>query len=96
MKNKLKNFLYGLFLSTISLAVCFFALAIPFQLFNEISGFGIKLLFLCEIIVYSVIALICLVIKDKSNQKKERHRQKQMKREEKIKKLQEEWLNIAA
>lgn len=96
MKNKLKNFLYGLFLSTISLAVCFLALAIPFQLFNEISGFGIKLLFLCEIIVYSVIALICLVVKEKNNQKKEKQKQKRIKRDEKIKKMQEEWLNIAA
>lgn len=96
MKNKIKTFLYGLLLSTASLGVCFFALAVPFQLFGEISSFGIKMLFLCEIVIYSVTALICLVIKDKSNQKKERHRQKQMKREEKIKKLQEEWLNIAA
>lgn len=70
MKNKIKTFLYGLLLSTASLGVCFFALAVPFQLFGEISSFGIKMLFLCEIIVYSVTALICLVIKDKSNQKK--------------------------
>lgn len=69
MKNKIKTFLYGLLLSTASLGVCFFALAVP-QLFGEINSFGIKMLFLCEIVIYSVTALICLVIKDKSNQKR--------------------------
>lgn len=96
MKNKIKNILYGLFLSVISLGVCFIALAAPFQLFNEMSSSGIKILFLCEIAAYSVIALICLVIKDKKEQKKQRQRKKQLKRNEKIKKMQNEWMNIAA
>lgn len=96
MKNNIKNFLYGLLLSITSLAVCFFALAVPFQLFNEISSFGIKMLFICEIAVYTVIALICLVVKDKKNQKKQKNKQRQIERNEKIKKMQDEWLNIAA
>lgn len=96
MKNNIKKLIYGILLSVLSLGVGFFALAVPFQLFNELSNFGIKLLFVCEIVAYIIIGLVFLVVKDKNNQKRAKKRKKQLERKEKVKKMQEEWLNLAA
>lgn len=94
MKN-LKKVFKGLALSVLSLTVGFFAISLPFHIFNLNSSI-LNILFVAELAVYIVIGLIFLIIKDKKEQEKIKLLERHEKRNEKIKKVHEEWINIAA
>lgn len=93
---KASNFTKGLFLSMMSLGVGFLAIAIPFRIFDNLSGSGIKILFAVELMLYIGTALIFLAVQDRKNQQKKKEAQRHEKRQLKIKDVQENWYNIAA
>lgn len=92
----MKKFLKGLILSVSALTVGFFAISLPFHLFDELSGGAMSVVFIAELVIYLAIGLVFLVIKDKTQQKKIKTAQRHIKRQEKIKECQENWINIAA
>lgn len=96
MKINFSKIIKGIIISITSLTTGFFAICIPFHIFDELSSNSIRVLFAAEIIIYLAIAMIFLIIKDKKDIKKEKEKQKQLKRKKKVQQFQEEWLNIAA
>lgn len=94
MKN-FKTFLKGLVLSLISLTAGFIAISLPFHIF-DMSDSTMNIVFVAELAIYIVIGLIFLIIKDKKEQEKIKMIKRHEKRNEKIKKVHEEWINLAA
>ena len=91
-----KNLLKGIILTIVSLAGGFFALSVPFRIFSTLSGDGVRILFVTEIVVYFAVGMIFLVVKDNKEQKKRKQKQQQLARQEKIDRVRDEWYNIAA
>lgn len=94
MKN-FKTLLKGLALSLISLTAGFIAISLPFHIF-DMSSSALNIVFVAELAIYIVIGLIFLIIKDKKEQEKIKMIKRHEKRNKKIKKVHEEWINIAA
>ncbi|MFR5877027.1 MAG: hypothetical protein ACLUFN_11125 [Eubacterium sp.] len=92
----MKKFLKGLALSMTALIVGFFAISLPFHLFDELSQGAMSVVFIAEIIIYLAIGLGFLVIKDKKQQQKIKAEKRRIKRMQQIKEYQENWINIAA
>lgn len=91
-----KRIIKGIMLTLVSMAGGFLALAVPFRIFDSLSRQGVQALFIAEIIIYFLTAMIFLCIKDKQKKKRAKRQQYYLKRKEKVEKMQEEWLNIAA
>ncbi len=96
MKINISKLFKGILITLTSLTAGFFAICFPFHIFDELSTNSLRVLFACEIIVYLVVAMIFLLIKDKKDIQKSKEKQKQIKRNKKIEQFQKEWLNIAA
>lgn len=92
----MKKFIKGLLLSVSSLAVGFFAISLPFHLFDELSSSAMSIVFIAELIIYLAIGLGFLVVKEKRQQKKIKAQQRHIKRQQQIKDCCENWINIAA
>ncbi len=73
--NKIKSVIKGILISVISLGVGFFAISLPFQLFT-LSEQMMQIVFIGELIIYSVIGGAFLVANE-SNKAKKVHKQQQ-------------------
>lgn len=90
------NFVKGLLLSVLSLAAGFVAITLPFKLFSHLTGDALHLLFFIEIAIYLIVGSIFLIIAERKKQQKMKSKQRHIERSKKIKKVQEEWINLAA
>lgn len=93
---KTKELAKGLVLSVSALVVGFFAIAVPFRIFDTLSANGVRILFAVEIGVYVVISLIFLAVQDKKNKQKAKAQQRLAQRELKVRDVVDNWYNIAA
>ena len=93
---KKNDVLKGVVISVISLVIGFIAISVPFKLFSELSNSQMTILFSTEIAVYTILGLIFLTAKDLQSQKKAKAKQRVEKRKAQVKKLQNEWLDLAA
>ena len=95
MKN-ITKVLKAIIISILSLTVGYLAISIPFRLFNTLDSDAMRMLFIGELIIYITVLLIFLVSRDKVRIKKEKEEQRKFQREEKIKQLRTEWIDLAA
>lgn len=92
----IKNIIQGLSLTIISLAAGFVAVGLPFKLFSNLSGEGLKLFFLIEMTVYVILGGIFLVLLDRKKRRQIKEKQRLIERQKKIDDVIENWYNIAA
>lgn len=93
---KRKNIFKGILISIASLIVGFFAIAFPFNFFENLSSNQMTVLFATEIIVYTGVGMIFLVAKQIEEDKKEKAIQKQRKQRIEIKQFQDDWFDLVA
>lgn len=93
---KAKGLVKGLVLSVSALTVGFFAVAVPFRIFDTLSTEGVRILFAVEIALYFVLGLIFLGIQDRKNKQKAKAEERLAKRELKVREVVDNWYNIAA
>lgn len=93
---KTKNILKGIMISIATLTVGYFALSIPFNLFERFNADGQRLFFAVEVIIYLLVGSIFLVVKDKKIVQAQKEKARQQRRIEKLKDVEENWYNIAA
>lgn len=93
---KRKNIFKGILISIASLIVGFFAIAFPFSFFENLSSNQMTVLFATEIIVYTGVGMIFLVLKQIEENKKEKAIQKQRKQRIEIKQFQDDWFDLVA
>lgn len=93
---KANNFTKGLALTVSALVAGFFAIAVPFRIFDTLSASGVRILFAVEIILYVSTALIFLAIQDKKNKQRAKEKARLEKRELKVREVVDNWYNIAA
>lgn len=93
---KTKNFIKGLLLAITSLGAGFFAIAVPFRIFDNLNETGVRVLFGVEMCVYIIVSLIFLAIQDKKNRQKKREAKRHEERQLKVKDVVDNWYNIAA
>lgn len=91
---KKKNIFKGLLISIASLFVGFFAISFPFHFFENLSSMQMTILFATEILVYSGVGMIFLVIKQLDEEK--RAKAKQSKQKIEIRQTQNDWLDLVA
>lgn len=91
----IKNIFKGILISLSSLVVGFFAIAIPFGFFDELTSSQMTIMFATEIIVYFALGCVFLIFKDIENAQKQKARTKQQTKAE-IKTLNTEWYDLVA
>ena len=93
---KKRSIIKSLLLTTASLVIGFIAIAFPFNLFKTLTGEAMQVLFISEIVIYSIAALIFLVVSDKRKQERLKSEKRHEARRQKIEQFQREWIDIAA
>lgn len=93
MKKNIKN---GLALSIVSLVVGFFAIAVPFKFFENLTSNQMTIMFATEIIVYTLVGMIFLIAKQMEADRKQKEQEQNEQRRAKISKLNTEWLDLVA
>lgn len=93
---KRKNVFKGLLISALALVVGFFAIALPFRFFDELSSNQMTMLFVIELASYTGIGLIFLTVRQIEEDRRAKSKEQHEKREAKIKKVQTEWFDLAA
>lgn len=91
-----KNFKNGLALSIVSLVVGFFAIAVPFKFFDNLTSNQMTIMFATEIIVYTLVGMVFLVAKQMEADRKQKEEAQKEQRRAKISKLQTEWYDLVA
>lgn len=92
----MKNFVKGLVISALSLAVGYAAISLPFRLFDTLTGSMMQKVFIGELIIYLAIGMIFLVYQQKKKEQQAKYRQRHIARREKIARVQTEWYDLAA
>ena len=90
------NILKSVALSAASLTVGFIAISFPFRLFDTLTGDAMHIVFISELIIYSLIGAIFLVVKDKRKQEKIKKERRHELRRKKIEQVKRDWIDIAA
>ena len=93
---KKNNILKSIALSIASLAVGFFAISFPFNLFGTLTKDAMHLVFISEIIIYFGLAMIAIVVAEKKKQQRVKNEQRHEERCRKIEQVKREWIDIAA
>lgn len=93
---KISNIIKGFALSAFALGFGFLAIALPFRMFNILSGDGMRIMFIVELIVYMIVGMIFLAIQDKKNQQKAKANKRHEQRQIKVQDCIDNWYNIAA
>lgn len=93
---KTKELLKGIIISIAAIGVGYFAISVPFNIFDSFSKSGQRLFFITEIVIYLIVSFTYLIIKDKKQQQMKKEKARHQKRLEKIQDVQENWINIAA
>lgn len=92
MKKVLKN----IALSLITIVVGFYSVAIPFNLFDQLSDHAMRVFFWSEVLIFFVIAMITLVIMDVKKAKKTKAKLRYERHLKQVKEVEESWLKFAA
>lgn len=90
------NILKSIALFTASLTVGFIAISFPFNLFNTLTADEMHIIFISEIIIYSLIGAIFLVVKDKKKQQEIKNKKRREIRKKKLEQVQRDWIDLAA
>ena len=93
---KINKILKSIAISFLSLVSGYWAISFPFNLFGTLTKDAMHLVFIAEIIIYFVIAMIFLVIADKRKQEKIKFEQRHEERCRKIEQVKRDWYDIAA
>ena len=93
---KINKILKSIAISFLSLVAGYWAISFPFNLFGTLTKDAMHLVFIAEIIIYFVIAMIFLVIADKRKQEKIKFEQRHEERCRKIEQVKRDWYDIAA
>lgn len=81
MKKSINNILKSVLVSLTTLIVGFVAISLPFNLFNTLTEKEMRIIFLCEIIIYSVMFALFFVVKERSEEKKKQKQKDKITRE---------------
>lgn len=93
---KAKNILKGIIISAVSLAVGYFAIAIPFGIFSNFTSVGTRTFFIAELLVYFIVGGIFLIAKEKQEERDRKQQIRHERRAKQIEEVKENWYNIAA
>lgn len=91
-----KDLLKSVFITVASLVAGFLAISLPFNLLDELSSSQMTMVFAIEIISYTLIGLIFLTARQIEADKKKKKQEKRIKRQTEIKRLNNEWYDLAA
>ncbi|MBE6720470.1 MAG: hypothetical protein E7571_07445 [Ruminococcaceae bacterium] len=92
----MKKFVKATLMSALSLIIGFLAISLPFNLFSTLSSVMIQRVFLGELVIYFVIAMLFLVFQQKKKERLIKSEQRHTARREKIARVQTEWYDLAA
>ena len=90
------NILKSIALSIAALAVGFFAISLPFNLFDMLTKDAMHIVFISEIVIYFAVAMVYLALVDKKKQEEIKEEKRLSERNRKIERVQREWIDIAA
>ena len=90
------NILKSAALSIASLTVGFIAISFPFRLFDTLTGDAMHIIFISEILIYSLIGALFLVVKEKKKQEEIKNEKRHELRRKKIEQVKRDWIDIAA
>lgn len=79
----MKKILNTLIISAAAIFVGYWAISLPFHLFDTLTGMQMRILFICEILIYFFVFSAFFIIKEAKAEKKEkacRLKEKQIKR----------------
>lgn len=93
MKNTI---LKSIALSLSALTVGFFAISLPFNLFDSLSNEAMHIIFIAEIIIYSFIGAIFLIVKDRKKQEEIKNEKRREIRNKKVEQVKRDWIDLAA
>ena len=92
----MKNFVKGLVISVLSLAVGYAAISLPFRLFDTLERSMMQKVFIGDLIIYLTIGMIFLVVQQKKKEQQAKCEERHYARREKIAKVQSDWYDLAA
>ncbi|MGN0527941.1 MAG: hypothetical protein ACI4IE_02320 [Eubacterium sp.] len=75
-KTNISKFIKGLLLSVSALIVGFCAISFPFHLFDTLTSREMRIIFISEIVIYFVTAMIFLLIRESKQEKRQKKQQK--------------------
>lgn len=93
---KIREIVKALVMSIAALTAGFAAISLPFKLFDELSADAMRYLFIGELCVYFVIAMLYIVKRERVKAKKAKEAEKRIARREKFQRAQEEYYSLAA
>ena len=86
----IKKIIKGLLISIITLAVGYFAIAVPFDLVSSASSFSAGIIFAVELGIYLFVGAVFILALDRKVERARKEKARQCKRTEKRKQAQEE------
>ena len=92
----MKKVLKGLLLSLLALGVGYVAISLPFNLFNTLSDAAMEIIFIGELVIYSAVGGIFLLVNENQKTQKRKAEQRHIERKEKIARVQTDWYDLAA
>ncbi|MBQ7203469.1 MAG: hypothetical protein IJS03_05595 [Eubacterium sp.] len=92
----MKKVLKGLLLSLLALGVGYVAISLPFNLFNTLSDAAMEVIFIGELVIYSAVGGIFLLVNENQKTQKRKAEQRHIERKEKIARVQTDWYDLAA
>ncbi|MBQ9516559.1 MAG: hypothetical protein IJR60_00595 [Eubacterium sp.] len=92
----MKNFVKGLVISVLSLAVGYVAISLPFRLFDTLDSAMMQKVFIGELVIYLAIGLLFLALQQKKKEQQAKMQQRHSERRKKIARVQTEWYDLAA
>ena len=92
----IKKIIKGLLISIITLAVGYFAIAVPFDLVSSASSLSAGIIFAVELGIYLFVGAVFIIVTDRKEEKARKEKARQYKRIEKRKQAQEEYYSLAA
>ena len=92
----MNKILKSMVLTLTSVVIGFIAIALPFNLLGTLTNDAVHIVFISELVIYFIVALVFLAVSDKKKQEKIKIEKRHEQRREKIERVQREWIDIAA
>lgn len=92
----IKKIIKWLLISFVTLAVGYFAIAVPFSLVSSASSLSAGIIFAVELGIYLFVGAVFILALDRKEEKAKKEKARQCKRTEKRKQAQEEYYSLAA
>lgn len=92
----MKKTVKAILLSLAALAVGYFAISLPFNLFDTLSDSMMEVIFMAEIIIYMIIGAAFIIANEKKKKERAKAQQRHEARREKIARVQHDWYDLAA